>query len=260
MYMRLWIGAATLVGLAGPAWAEHHHHMEPDAGHDEDGGHELGAGVALVAAAFDTDTYVGNYQGVLPSVQWSRQRYGVMASTGIYRLDKNGADFYAFGDVMVHGHVVIAGDEHTNVGAIAGVSAPTGDAARGTSMGHVMVMPAVYGMATRGMITGSASVGYSRALDGDMGHDHGPWPLVDPMLMSEVSWSAGADVAWTPAMSAGVHVGGGIPAGAAGDNRVTAGARFAWHAGRVESAAEIQAGLAGDPFTVRGVVSTALSF
>jgi hypothetical protein len=93
-----------------------------------------------------------------------------------------------------------------------------------------------------------------------MGHDHGPWPLVDPMLMSEVSWSAGADVAWTPAMSAGVHVGGGIPAGAAGDNRVTAGARFAWHAGRVESAAEIQAGLAGDPFTVRGVVSTALSF
>jgi hypothetical protein len=127
-------------------------------------------------------------------------------------------------------------------------------------MGHVMVMPAVYGTAARGRIVGSASLGYSRALGGDMDHDHGSWPLVEPMLMSEVSWSAGADVAWTPAMSTGLHVGGGIPAGASGDTRVSGGARVAWHAGRVESAAEIQAGLAGDPFKVRGVVSTALSF
>jgi hypothetical protein len=147
-----------------------------------------------------------------------------------------------------------------HVGVVGGVSAPTGDDRRGTGMGHLMVMPAVYGMASRGIVTGTASLGYSRALGGDMDHDHGPWPLVEPMLMSEVSWSAGGDVAWTPAMSTGLHVGGGIPAGAAGETRVTAGARIAWHAGRVESAAEIQAGLAGDPFTVRGVVSTALSF
>jgi hypothetical protein len=255
--MRLWMVATTLVGLTGSAWAEHHH-MDMD--HADAPGHALGAGLALVAATFDTGPFVGNYQGVLPSVQWSRARYGVAASTGIYRVDENGSDFYAFGDVLVHGRVAIAGNPHAGVGAIAGVSAPTGDAQRGTGMGHVMVMPAFYGMVARGVVTGSATVGYSRALGGDMDHDHGSWPLVEPMLMSEVSWSAGADVAVRSGMSTGVHFAGGIPAGASGDTRVQAGARFAWHTGRVESAAEIQAGLVGDPFTVRGVVSTALSF
>lgn len=257
MYMRLWIGAATLVGLASSAWAEHHHMDTP---HTDEGGHELGAGVAVVAATFDTDSYVGNYQGVLPSVQWTRPRYGVMASTGVYRLEKNGADLYALGDVLVHGHLMIAGDASASIGAVAGVSAPTGDSERGTGMGHVMVMPALYGAAARGKLAGSATIGYSRALGGDMDHDHGPWPLVEPMLMAEVSWSAGADIAWTPGTSTGLHFAGGIPAGAAGDTRAQVGARFAWHAGRVESAAEIQAGLIGDPFTIRGVVSTALSF
>lgn len=257
MYMRLWIGAATLVGLVGSARAEHHHMDMP---HEDEPGHEIGAGLALVAATFETMSYVGNYQGVLPSVQWSHGRYGVAAGTGVYRVEENGADFYAVGDVLVHGHVAIAAHGGTSVGVIAGVSAPTGDSRRGTGMGHVMFMPALYGTAARGRLSGNASIGYSRALDGDMGHDHGPWPLVEPMLMAEVSWSAGADVAWTPTMATGLRVGGGIPAGAAGDNRVTAGARFGWRTGRVESAAEIQAGLAGDPFTVRGVVSTALSF
>jgi hypothetical protein len=259
MYMRLWMGAATLVGLAGSAWAQHHH-VQPDSEHSEGPHHELGAGLAVVAATFDTKSFVGNYQGVLPSVQWSRSRFGIAASTGVYRVEENGADFYAFGDVLVHGRVAIGGNGRTGFGAIAGVSAPTGDSRRGTGMGHVMVMPALYAMASRGKLSGNASLGYSRALGGEMDHDHGPWPLVEPMLMSEVSWSAGADVTWTSSMSTGLHIGGGIPAGAAGDNRVTAGARFAWHTGRVESAAEIQAGLAGDPFTVRGVVSTALSF
>jgi hypothetical protein len=259
MYMRLWIGAATLVGLTGSAWAQHHH-MEPDHEHDAGPHHELGAGLALVAATFDTTTFVGNYQGVLPSVQWSRARFGVGASTGIYRVEENGADFYALGDVMIHGRAVIASSDQASVGVIAGVCLPTGDSQRGTGMGHVMLMPAVFGVAGRGKLTGNATIGYSRALGGDMDHDHGSWPLVEPMLMSEVSWSTGADVAWTSAVSTGLHIGGGIPAGVAGDNRVMAGARIAWHTGRVESAAEIQAGLAGDPFTVRGVVSTALSF
>src|SRR5512141_2282200 len=98
--MRSWIGVATLVGLAGPAQAQHHH-MDMD--HHEGPHHELGAGLALVAATFDTMTFVGNYEGVLPSVQWSRERYGVAASTGLYRVEENGADFYAFGDVLVHG-------------------------------------------------------------------------------------------------------------------------------------------------------------
>jgi hypothetical protein len=41
---------------------------------------------------------------------------------------------------------------------------------------------------------------------------------------------------------------------------VIGAARAAWGNARVESAAELQVGLAGDPFTVRGIIETALRF
>ena len=41
MYMRLWMGAATLVGLTGSAWAQHHH-VQPDSEHSDGPHHELG--------------------------------------------------------------------------------------------------------------------------------------------------------------------------------------------------------------------------
>jgi hypothetical protein len=251
--VRLLFAAAILVGVAGSARAEHNHM-------DHQTVRELGVGVALVAASFDTMLYLGNYQGVLPTVQWSRKRYGVAASASVYRIEENGAEYYAPGDVLVHGRFNLVGGPQLSAGAILGVSAPTGDSRHGTGMGHPMVMPALYGVAAFGRLTTNATLGYSRALGGDMDHDHGSWPIVEPMLVSEVSWSFGGDVAIVRAASIGLRFAGGIPAGVSGDARAQAGLRVAWHAGRVESAAEIQAGLAGDPFTVRGVVSTALSF
>jgi hypothetical protein len=79
------------------------------------------------------------------------------------------------------------------------------------------------------------------------------------MWPSEVSWSAGADVRLGHAVSAGARSAGGVPLGS-GDVRAMVAGRVAWQASRVETALELQAGVAGDPFTVRGVVSTALSF
>ena len=247
---RLWFGAATLVGLAAPAQADHDHM------HHESPGHVFGAGVAVVAASFDTMLYAGNYEGVLPSVQWSRSRYGVAATIGAYRIDENGAQYYALGDAMVHGRFAIT----RNIGALLGASAPTGDSLHGTGMGHWMVMPALYAVAAHDRFSANATLGFSRALDGNTDHDHGAWPIVEPMLMSEVSWSAGGDVALGHAATVGVRFAGGIPAGAPGDTRAQAGLRGAWHRSQFDTAVEIQAGLVGDPFTVRGVVSTALSF
>ena len=251
--MKGWFAAATLAAFAGSAHAEHNHM-------DHQAAREFGAAVALVAASFDTMFYVGNYQGVLPTVQWSRPKYGVAASASVYRIEENGAEYYAPGDVLVHGRFMLVGDTHRSAGLIAGVSAPTGDARHGTGMGHPMVMPAMYGVAAVDRFTVNATLGYSRALGGAMDHDHGSWPIVEPMLISEISWSAGGDVAVTPAASIGLRFAGGIPAGSSGNTRAQGGVRLAWRAGRVASTAEIQAGLAGDPFTVRGVVSTALSF
>lgn len=248
---------ACLAFASGTAYAQHHHEMED---HPAGGTDAFGVGVALVAASFDTMTYAGNYQGVLPSVRWSRPRYGVAVTTGIYRLEENGAQWYGLGDLTVHGQATIVGTPRASAGVIAGVTAPIGDDQRGMGMGHAMIMPALFGAASSGSIDVVATAGYSRALGADSHHDHGPWPLVEPMLMSEISWSAGGDLHVTPDFRAGGRLSGGIPVGGPGNTRVVGALRAAWRTGRVESAAEIQAGLAGDPFTVRGVVSTALSF
>jgi hypothetical protein len=258
MYMAVRI-IVFLAFASGTAFAQHHHGMEtqPQSGDAHD---VFGAGVALVAASFETMDYGGNYQGLLPSLRWSRPRFGAAITAGYYRLEKNGAEIYGEGDLTVHGQALLVGDSHASAGIIAGVTAPIANGQRGMGMGHVMVMPAFFGTWAVDSFDLVATAGYSRAIGGDTDHDHGPWPLVEPMLMSELSWSAGGDLRAASDVRIGGRMSGGIPVGGPGDNRVVGALRVGWHAGRVETAAEIQAGLAGDPFTVRGVVSTALSF
>jgi hypothetical protein len=248
---------ACLALASGTAFAQHHHEMEPAADADRNA---FGAGVALVAASFETQEYGGNYQGILPSVRWSRPRYGAAVTAGLYRLAENGAEVYGLGDLTVHGQATLVGDRRTSAGVIAGVTAPIGNDQRGMGMGHTMVMPALYGATMISFVEVVATAGYSRAIGADSHHDHGPWPLVEPMLMSEISWSGGGDVRVTPDFRAGGRLSGGIPVGGPGSTRVVGALRASWRTGRVESSAELQGGLAGDPFTVRGVVSTALSF
>ena len=64
----------------------------------------------------------------------------------------------------------------------------------------------------------------------------------------------------TPTITTGVRAAGGLPTGDGGSARAIAAGRVAWRKGRIDSAFEVQAGLVGDPFNVRGVASTMLSF
>lgn len=251
---------AALVATTSVSYAEHHHGMEHHHGEGDEDRSSFGADVSLVAASFETMSYVGNYQGVIPALRWASARFGAGANVSMYRLEKNGAAVWGAGDVMIHGQVTLVGNMHAQAGIVAGVSAPLGNETSGLSMGHVMIMPSAFGSWTSGRVTLAGTAGYGRALGEMSGHDHGPWPLVEPMNMSEVMWSAGGDYAIVPAVRAGLRASGGIPLVDAGDNRIVGTARVAWRTGPVENAAELQAGLAGDPFTVRGVVSTALSF
>jgi len=246
---------ATL-GLTAPdALADHHGMvMEPH------GGSVIGTSVSLIAASFAMPDFAGDYEGVIPSISWSIPHVALGASVPLYRLQENGRALYGPGDAVVHGQgtFVEAGDVHA--GGLLAVSAPTGDGQAGTGMGHAMAMPALWAAWSHERLTFAASGGYSRAIGALMNHDHGPWPLVEPMNMSEISWSASGDVAITHGTHAGARVSGGIPVGAPGTNRVVGALRVAWGSGPVDTAAEIQAGIAGDPFTIRGVVETALHF
>lgn len=258
MRMAFRIALATLgLGLTASSARADHHGMHMDSG----SGSSVDTSVSLLAASFSTPDFAGDYQGIVPAVSWVARRFVVGANVPMYRLQENGREIYGVGDAMIHGQATLVEADEFRGGALVGAMFPTGDGQAGLGMGHPMLMPALWSAWSHDIVTLAASAGYSRALVDSMSHhDHGPWPLVEPMNMSEISWSASGTVAITHATRAGARLSGGIPVLAVGHERVVGALRVAWGAGRVDTAAELQAGIAGDPFTIRGVVETALHF
>lgn len=256
--------AVVMVTTGGRAMAEHDHAfmMAQDAHHDPDAPvSQFSASVSLEAARFDTGTYVGSYQGLLPTVGWSYGRFGVDASLGLYRLEENGLEVSGIGDAMASARLTVWSNEDLQTGVLLHLMVPTGDELENLGMGHSMLMSSgwIHGQVERVSLT--ASAGYSRALIslGGSQHNHGPMPLVDPMNLQEIAWSAGADVEVGARVHVGGHLLGGAPIGT-GTNRVIGGGRVGWGTRRVSTDFELQAGLAGDPFSIRGVLETALRF
>ncbi|MEJ7599170.1 MAG: hypothetical protein WKG01_14775 [Kofleriaceae bacterium] len=249
---------AVSLWLARAARAEHTHGPSP--GSAEPGAAStLAAGISMFAARYDQRLYEGNYQGVAPIVRWANARLAITGTFPLYRLVENGRTLYGPGDGVLAAQV-----SHQRAalraGLVAAVSVPTGDHQTGFGMGHAMVMSSLFAAYALDLVTVGASAGYGRAFGGGAHeHDRGSWPIVDPMNRSEVLWSATADVALAHAVMTGARVMGAIPIGD-GNSRVIAAARVGWTAGRVATGFELQAGLAGDPFSVRGVVETTLRF
>jgi hypothetical protein len=250
---------ALLAGLIAPpvelaraehdmAMSEHHH------------GAEVSLGLSLEAAEFETRYYVGSYQGIAPSLGWMSGRFGARASIGLYHLTENGLSRYGFGDAMVAGHVTAVTIDDVDAGVALHMMWPTGDDVAGFGMGHVMAMPSAWATWRLHPVALRATAGYSRALVAiDEDHDHGLMPLVDPMNMQELTWSAGAEVELGRGVRVGGRTAGGIPIGPGAVRMIGAG-RVAWGTPRISTGLELQLGVAGDPFTVRGVVDTALRF
>ncbi len=224
------------------------------------GAAELSAGLSVEAAGFENTFYVGNYQGVAASASWMGSRFGAGATVGVYHLTENGRSMYGFGDAMVGGHAMALATDTWHAGVALHMMFPTGAENRGFGMGHVMAMPSAWAMWHAHPVAVLASAGYGRALTslGGESHDHGS-ALIDPMNMEELTWSAGADLDAGHRVRVGGRARGGIPIGA-GTTRVVGAGRVAWGTSRLSTALEVQLGLAGDPFTVRGVVETALRF
>ncbi|HMG24878.1 MAG TPA: hypothetical protein VK607_26260 [Kofleriaceae bacterium] len=254
------IGVAALVGSLAPAGvARADHDMAMSENHHGEVS-ELSVGLAVEAAEFDTRSYVGSYQAVTPSVGWMRGRFGAGAALSLYHLDENGRSLYGPGDAMLTGHVAVLRDDAIQAGAAVHVMLPSGSELDNLGMGHTMAMAGAWATWRARPLTVTASAGYARALVGDTGaHDHGAMPLVDPMNLQEATWSASAAVD----VGRGVQVGGRALGGVAigtGTSRVIGSGRVAWGTPRVSTGLEVQLGLAGDPFTIRGVLDTALRF
>jgi len=252
--------ALVLAGALIPAraHADHHTMTMPE----DTPASSFDASVSILAATFSTMFYGGDYEGVVPSVGWANERVGAGASWAYYRLLENGLTRFGEGDLVLHAQATALGEHDLQAGPTIAVSIPTGESELGFGMGHVMVMPAAWGAWRRDRLAVTASLGYSRALvHASALHDHGMWPLVEPMNMSEITWSAGGELAIAEGIRAGARLSGGVPIGLLpGHDRVVGTARVAWATGRVDTAAELQAGLVGDPFNIRGVLSTSLRF
>src|SRR4051812_7985908 len=167
MNIEIRIAAVAALGLlaSGTARAEHDHgggnHHPAEAAAP---GSMFTAGVGLVAARYDTDVYLGDYQGVVPAVAWIRGRFGASANLGMSRLTENGATRFGIADVAVSAQATLVEHGGAIFGVALPVSLPTGDHLTGFGMGHVMVMPAAWGSGAIGRVHVGASAGYSRAL------------------------------------------------------------------------------------------------
>ncbi len=247
------------LALPRAARADHHGMVM---GQPEDTPSTFGAGISLLAATFATTYYAGDYEGVMPSASWVMGRYSAGANLPFYRLYENGLPVYGLGDFVVHGQAALLVGHTTQAGLLAAVSAPTGNDVNGLGMGHWMLMPALWGAWRIERLVLTGSFGYSRAVvHASAQHDHGMWPLVEPMNMSELTWSGAGEVALGEGVRAGARLSGGVPVGILpGHDRMVGAARIAWGTHRIDTSAELQAGLVGDPFTIRAVIATAVQF
>lgn len=215
--------------------------------------------MSVVAARYHNQFFLGDYQGVTPAARYSRGKLSVGANASLYRLTSNGAINYGLGDVVTDGQLQLAGGHPASAGIALAVSLPTGSQREGLGMGHAMVMPSAWGVYMTDHVTYVGSFGYGRALGGGAhAHHSSGGSLVDPMNISELTWSAQADLSLARALTAGVRAIGGIPVGEDGDNRIVGGVRAVWTEGRVTTSAEMQLGFDGEPFEVRGLLATSL--
>lgn len=265
---------ALLAPAAAHAQHDHgsHHHGSGDPADPADPGGgpaprawgELDARLALIAASYRTPLFEGSYQGLAAAVGWSYRRLHLSAGAPIYRIERNGKPYTGLGDAMLHAQLTILSRETAALGAMAMVMLPTGRAAAGLGMGHTMLMSSAWASWTPRPLALSAALGYGRGLGGESAHaEHAPgqpWPLVEPMSFAEVTFDGSAMLALARGLGVGLGASGGIPAGDGGHGRtrVIGGVRASWREGRVETTAELQAGLAGDPFRLRGLVAVAM--
>lgn len=255
---------AVVALSATTASAEHdhsHHHHAPEAT-DAPSEHAFRASIGLLAATYESPLYEGDYQGGSLGAGYARGRFEVGATVYAYQLDRNGRTYRGMGDLMVHASAGLYTAGAFTAGAHVMVMAPTGDAMRGLGMGHWMLMPAAWSSYATRIVTLSGSLGYARGIGDENAHaEHGgggAWPLVEPMSFSEITYDATAMFPLADTFAIGARVLGAIPTD--GDPRAIGAARVSWRTGRIETAAEAQAGIAGDPVRVRGLVSTSMTF
>lgn len=199
-----------------------------------------------------------NFQGLHPAIAWRHWRVEAYAIVPLYRIVNYAETTYGPGDLGAGARVRVVGAEAWAVGLSLGATAATGDADHGLGMGHTMVMPGAWSTLRLGpwrselVVVAAKAIGDSGDDGGHRHHSHGI--TVAPMNAFEVATTARS--AFRVAGPLDVHT-VGVVAPPIGDGTLRAaaggGASLRRHAWTLTG--ESQVGIAGDPFTVRALLS-----
>ncbi|HEY6556117.1 MAG TPA: hypothetical protein VI072_02550 [Polyangiaceae bacterium] len=222
---------------------------------------------SLEAAAYEYGGIEGSYQGAALSASYTREAFRAELTAPAYRLRRNDETFYGLGDVTgeLRVRLLEVADGALSGGAGLTGIAPTGSASRDLGMGHVMLMPALWGVFEQSGAFVQLQVAYARALsedDSEHAH-HAPRmrPIVRPMNASElvVSGSAGYAVHELVRVQGGVYTAAPVDT-PDGEGRTVASLGVDFIPSAFDASVEAQAPLAGDPYTFKVVVGAGVRF
>jgi hypothetical protein len=85
------------------------------------------------------------------------------------------------------------------------------------------------------------------------------WPLVDPMNAQQISYGVTALVPLARVLGAGVKMRGATPIGT-GEDWLAGGVGVVWRTARVQTSFDVERGIVGDVFGMRGTLETTFAF
>lgn len=223
---------------------------------------------SLEAAAYEYGGNEGSYQGAALSASYTREAFKAELIVPAYRLRRNDETFYGLGDVTGELRVRLLDVADGALSGGAGLTgiAPTGSASRDLGMGHVMLMPALWGLFEGSGAFLQLQVAYARALsqdDSEHARHHAARmrPIVRPMNASEVvvSGSAGYAVHELVRVQGGVYTAAPVDT-PDGKGRTVASLGVDFIPSAFDVSLEAQAPLAGDPFTFKVVAGAGVRF
>lgn len=216
--------------------------------------------LASVFGTFRRGDVRGEYQGLFVTGTLAHPWFTAELALPGYRIARIGSHAYGPGDltVNVRGNVFRTADESITLGPELAATLPTGSADDGLGMGHVMLMPGVFGSWQHHAFTLITQLGYGRALGSASTHNHGdgPSPVVNPMNRSELTHAIGFSASVHPNLRVTTRLLGAVTLfNHAGYAREVLAPGLQLIAGAFDFTFEQQLPVVGEPFVSRTLMS-----
>lgn len=241
-----------------------------------------------LAARFDG----GHYEGGSFGFALLHEYVAAEVALPVYGIERDGQRDRGIGDLLLGARAPVyrlrrAERERFAIGPEIAVTLPTGDSDKALGMGHVMLMPGLFGRFRHERFTLSVSLAYGVAV-GDhghaghgsdvTGHEHhahhghdtsqavsghaaGPWPIVNPMNRSELEHAVTGAYQFADWFTLALRVYGAVPVGDDdGEAReiVAPAGVFTW--GPTDFTLTGEVPVLGDPFDFRTTLGVAIRF